>query len=192
MTDSIPKPQYTVWQAVAVAMAAAKRALEEVRALSRIPGPPGEPGPEGKRGPRGEAGEKGNPGDVGRQGLAGLPGKDGADADDIVETLEDGGRFLVKQYIRDGEVFKEFRHKTAMPVFRGVWTEGQYEVGDMVMWGGSMFCAAVDTKAKPDTNKDWTLATRRGRDGKDGKAGKDGERGAKGEKGDLGPRGFPT
>ena len=139
MTDSIPKPQYTVWQAVAVAMAAAKRALEEVRALSRVPGPQGEPGPEGKRGLIGPVGQPGAPGPIGRDGKPGLPGKDGGDADDIVETLEDGGRYLVKQYIRDGKVFKEFRHKTAMPVFRGVWTEGQYEVGDMVMWGGSMF-----------------------------------------------------
>jgi hypothetical protein len=191
MTDSIPKPQYNVWQAVAVAMAAAKRALEEVRARTPVPGPPGEPGKDGRRGEPGKDGKDGAPGQTGRDGKPGIAGKDGADADDIVEKLEDGGRYLVKQYIRDGKVFKEFRHRTAMPVFRGVWTEGQYEVGDMVMWGGSMFCAAVDTKAKPDTNKDWTLATRRGRDGKDGKSIK-GDTGPPGPKGDMGPRGFPT
>lgn len=45
MTESsLPPPRYTLWQALQTALALASRALEEVRALARVPGPPGEPG----------------------------------------------------------------------------------------------------------------------------------------------------
>lgn len=44
------KPRYTIWQAIAAALEAAAKALEEVRALARLPGPQGEPGPQGKPG----------------------------------------------------------------------------------------------------------------------------------------------
>ncbi len=46
----IPKPQYTVWQAISAALALATRALNEVRALARIPGPQGEKGEKGEAG----------------------------------------------------------------------------------------------------------------------------------------------
>lgn len=42
--STLPKPQYTIWQALAAAIALAQRAIEEVRALARQPGPPGPPG----------------------------------------------------------------------------------------------------------------------------------------------------
>ena len=35
-------------------------------------------------------------------------------------------------------------------------------------WGGSLFIAQADTEAKPETNDDWKLAVKRGRNGKDG------------------------
>ncbi len=46
----IPKPEYTIWQAISTAIALATRALNEVRALARIPGPPGEKGEKGEAG----------------------------------------------------------------------------------------------------------------------------------------------
>jgi hypothetical protein len=45
--SSLPKPQYSIWQAVSAALAIGQRALEEVRALSREPGPQGERGVDG-------------------------------------------------------------------------------------------------------------------------------------------------
>lgn len=45
-----PKPQYTIWQAISAALALATRALNEVRALARIPGPQGEKGEKGEAG----------------------------------------------------------------------------------------------------------------------------------------------
>jgi hypothetical protein len=46
----IPKPSYTIWQAISAALALATRALNEVRALARMPGPPGPKGDTGNDG----------------------------------------------------------------------------------------------------------------------------------------------
>ncbi len=46
----IPKPEYSIWQAISTAIALATRALNEVRALARIPGPQGEKGEKGEAG----------------------------------------------------------------------------------------------------------------------------------------------
>ncbi len=46
----IPKPTYSIWQAISTALALATRALNEVRALARIPGPQGEKGEKGEPG----------------------------------------------------------------------------------------------------------------------------------------------
>lgn len=55
-------------------------------------------------------------------------------------------------------------------VFRGVFTEGSYEAGDTVTWGGSVWIALRSTTDKPEpTSKDWALAAKKGRDGIDGK-----------------------
>lgn len=77
---TIPPPQYTLTEALSVCLAMCQRALVEVRALSRIPGPAGDVGPEGKRGPPGEPGARGERGEPGKQGPAGATGRDGVDA----------------------------------------------------------------------------------------------------------------
>jgi integrin beta 3 len=168
MTD-IPKPQYTVWQSVAVAMAAARRALEEVRALSRLPGPPGEQGPEGRRGLKGDKGDPGPEGREGRQGRVGDKGADGLGWDSMEKIDEaDEYGFRIK---RDGVVVQEY--KWAKPqanfadVYKGVWRAGDFRRGDVVTLSGSLFVAQCDTTAKPETGDDWKLAVKRGRDGKD-------------------------
>src|SRR5207344_3006210 len=69
---AIPAPQYTMFEALGTCLALAQRALAEVRALARIPGP------EGKRGLKGEPGEKGDRGEKGLPGAVGAPGGDAA------------------------------------------------------------------------------------------------------------------
>lgn len=128
----------------------------------------------------------------GNDGAPGAPGESGIGFDEIEEEYEDDGRYLIRRFVRNGEVLKSFRHKTVTPIFRGPWTEKQWDRGDMVFFGGTTFCAVRDTKAKPDTNDDWQMASRRGRDGRNGSDGKPGERGLKGDKGDIGPRGLPA
>jgi hypothetical protein len=197
MSDNlIPAPQYTLNEAIAVCLTMCQRALTEVRALARIPGPVGQTGAEGKAGPRGEKGdrgEKGERGESGKQGPPGLDGKDGErgakgepgrNATDLtliqemieqrveraIEAVEitspDGGRTLCWSF---GNKVREI--KTALVLDAGVWKEGMtYVRGDGVTLGGQFFIVQVETTtAKPLKNgsDDWRLAVQRGRDGRD-------------------------
>jgi integrin beta 3 len=163
-----------------------QRALAEVRALSRLPGPPGDTGPEGKKGGAGEKGERGEAGAMGPMGPAGLDGKAGAPGPQgepgrpaadlaflqnyateqvgralkaVLVTSSDGGRTLRWAI---GDTVHEI--KTALVLDAGVWKEGaSYAAGDGVTLGGSFFIAQADTSSKPPSD-DWRLAVRAGRD----------------------------
>ena len=188
---TIPAPQYTLTEAMGVCLAMCQRALAEVRALERMPGPPGETGPEGKRGEKGDTGEKGERGEPGAQGATGPAGSDGKDGapgqkgepgrnaadlnylqnyagEQIARALKtatmttpDGGRTLRWAI---GDATHEI--KTALVLDAGVWKEGaSYVPGDAVTLGGSLFIAQAETAAKPGKSDDWRLAVQRGKDG---------------------------
>jgi hypothetical protein len=59
---AIPAPQYTFAEALGTCLAVARRALDEVRSLARIPGPRGFKGERGEQGETGPAGRDGYPG----------------------------------------------------------------------------------------------------------------------------------
>jgi integrin beta 3 len=126
---------------------------------------------------------------VGRDGKDGERGKDGNDGFSLEDlTFEHtGDRDLVLRFSR-GELVKEFRVTIPGFVDCGVWREGEFQKGDAVTWGGSLWIAQADAvKGKPgDKDGGWRLAVKTGRDGKEGKPGKDGERGLPGAKGDPG------
>jgi len=191
----IPAPQYTLTEALSVCLAMCHRAIAEVRALSRMPGPAGELGPEGKRGlqgERGERGEKGERGEPGKQGTAGDAGKDGergqkgepgrnaADLTLLQEYIEqrvermveaasvttpDGGRTM--HWSLGSKVHQV---KTALVLDAGIWKDGAYSPGDGVTAGGSFWIAQTETTAKPGKSDDWRLAVKRGTDGRDYRA----------------------
>lgn len=49
--------------------------------------------------------------------------------------------------------------------YRGVWSEAEYQKGDAVSFGGSLWiCRTDQTAAKPGTSPDWQLAVKKGRD----------------------------
>lgn len=160
MSESIPKPTYTIWQAIGSALALSLRAIDEIRALARLPGPQG---------------EKGDPGQ---------DGKDGMGFEDLTIEHEDGGRVVVYR-LALGDRLKEFRCTTDTVLDRGVFKDGDtYERGDMVTWGGSGWVCQKETRAKPgDGSSDWRLFVKKGRDGKDGINGKDGTPGLNGKDG---------
>lgn len=57
-----------------------------------------------------------------------------------------------------------------MLIFKGVWTAGEFDLGDVVQRDGSMWHAKKTTAAEPgilDANRDWQLLIKRGQDGKD-------------------------
>jgi hypothetical protein len=198
MTDKphIPAPHYTWLEALGASLALARRAIDEVRALARMPGPPGDTGPEGKRGVQGERGEKGERGEPGKpgatgpagvdgqngeRGLKGEPGRNASDMafiqEQIVQLVEravaamdftskDGGRTI--QVLHGGALLREI--KTWLVLDAGVWKEGtNYVRGDGVTLGGSFFIAQQDTSAKPGASDEWRLAVKRGTDGRDAK-----------------------
>lgn len=129
MTGLVPK--YTIWEAIQAALSVATKALEEVRSLSRLPGP---------------------------------PGLDGIDFDEMEIVERDAGVFM---QLSRGDAVKEWR----LPVmrYRQVYQEGKdYDRGDTVTWGGSLWHCEGKTSAKPDApDSGWRLAVKKGRDGKD-------------------------
>jgi len=63
------------------------------------------------------------------------------------------------------------REAFSMPVLldKGVYAQDtDYEAGDVVSWGGSMWIAQSNTKEKPGATAAWRLSVKHGRDGKDG------------------------
>jgi hypothetical protein len=129
----------------------------------------------------------------GKDGAPGAPGKDGRDGKDglsfdafSLEPEYDGERTLRLRWsdAKGNEQVREWR----LPVmlYREIWkADAQYEAGDSVRYGGSLWLATTNTSEKPgDGCKDWRLVARAGRDGRDGAPG------AKGEKGDPGRPGL--
>lgn len=142
---SLPKPQYTIWQAISAALALAMRATEEVRALSREPGPKGDPGPQGEP---------------------------GFQIDEFFVDVENDRTFVFK--FRRGEKVAEWGRATLpVQIYRGVFKFGQsYERGDTITWDNSTWHCNQPTNDKPGNgNKSWQLCARKGADGKDGKDG---------------------
>lgn len=87
--------------------------------------------------------------------------------DHVALESGDGRSFAVGVVLASGKsIESDFTVPTM--IYRGIWKEGEYERGDCVTWGGSMFhCDAEKTTAKPETSTDWKLCAKRGRDGKD-------------------------
>jgi integrin beta 3 len=109
------------------------------------------------------------PGPAGKDGAPGRDGADGLGFDDFEEVQDDDGRTITRRY-KSGDRVKEFVHKTAVELYRGVYVEGKtYERGDRVTWAGSEWHANETTTTKPGESKAWTLTVKRGRDGRDGR-----------------------
>ncbi|QOF71466.1 hypothetical protein IG197_27620 [Aminobacter sp. SR38] len=109
---------------------------------------------------------------LGKDGDPGQPGKDGKDGfnlEDFDATVMDDGRTVLLSFERSDLSYKI---ELGFPVmlYRGVFTEREYERGDTVTWAGSLWhCDAAKTTEKPgEGSSSWTLAAKRGRDGKDG------------------------
>ncbi len=135
-------PKYNIWEAVNTALTIGLKALEEIRALARTPGPAGADGKDGS------------------------PGKDGIGFDDFTADFEDDGRVDVLRLWNNGQVVKEIRRQTKTALYRGVHDkERTYQPGDIVTWNGSGW--HCNTEAKGICGGDnWTLAVKKGRDGK--------------------------
>jgi hypothetical protein len=204
---TIPGPGYSLLDGLGTCLAVAQRALLEVRALARIPGP------EGKRGPAGERGEAGKAGPAGSAGRAGIDGKDGEPGPQgkpgALPVARDWTPGIVHYagtvVAYAGASFQATRdtgqapghadwiclarpgRDAAMPTVRGTFAEGEtYAALDIVALGGSSFIARHDAPgACPGSG--WQLIASAGKPGKPGPKGDDGASGERGERGSTGP-----
>lgn len=96
----------------------------------------------------------------------GRDGRDGVGFDDL-DVVHDGERTVTLRFIC-GEDVKAFTLKFSVPLYRGVYRDGEaYERGDMATFGGSIWHCNAETSEKPgEGSTAWTLAAKRGRDGR--------------------------
>ena len=91
--------------------------------------------------------------------------RDGIDALPIedIEITQDGRNVTLKL----GNIERTLKLDSIID--RGVWSVGEYEKGDAVTYGGSLWIAQKESpEGAPGTNKEqWRLAVKKGRDGKD-------------------------
>jgi integrin beta 3 len=112
---------------------------------------------------------------VGKDGRDGANGKDGRDGIELSSfdaiVLDDDRTVELKFISGEEERVASFKWPTVLD--RGVYKAGeQYDAGDAVTWGGSLWIAQRATDQKPDTpDSGFRLAVKRGRDGKDAKVG---------------------
>lgn len=103
----------------------------------------------------------------GERGKDGEPGQDGIGFDDM--TLDYDGERGFTFLFQKGERIEERRFVVPVILDRGVYrAENVYAKGDAVSYGGSVWIAQRETKARPDGSSDWRLSVKAGRDGKDG------------------------
>lgn len=87
---------------------------------------------------------------------------------EMEELLDEGRTIKRTTFYTDGEIFSR-EHKTAMALYRGVWREGNYETGDTVTRGGSVWHCQYPTHDVPGTGSQaWKLMVKEGARGKDG------------------------
>ena len=99
-------------------------------------------------------------------GKDGRDGVDGLGFDDL-SVDHDGERRIALKFTRAG-ICKEFAVELPVVLDRGVYkAEGEYQKGDAVTWGGSLWIAQKDVpESKPGEDGGWRLAVKKGRDSK--------------------------
>lgn len=100
----------------------------------------------------GPAGKDGTNGKDGVDGKDGTPGKDGVNGIATREELKAAAQ----------EVFADFQVRTFADVWQGTYKPGElYTRGVFTTWGGSLWLALSDTKAKPGETPDWKLVVKK-------------------------------
>lgn len=127
--------------------------------------------PQAKNGEDGRDGLPGVPGRDGAPGGKGADGTNGADGfglGDFDATLGEDGRTITLAFSR-GDVLVEKQIKLAVILDQGVYkADSDYQRGDAVSHGGSLWIAQRDAPGVPGTPESgWRLAVKKGRDGKD-------------------------
>lgn len=99
-------------------------------------------------------------------GKDGCDGVDGLGFDDL--SIEHDGERRISLKFSRGDICKAFAVDLPVVLDRGVYKpDGEYQKGDAVTWGGSLWIAQKDAPAdKPGLGDGWRLAVKKGRDGR--------------------------
>ena len=99
-------------------------------------------------------------------GKDGCDGVDGLGFDDL--SIEHDGERRISLKFSRGDICKAFAVDLPVVLDRGVYKpDGEYQKGDAVTWGGSLWIAQKDgPESKPGEDGSWRLAVKKGRDGK--------------------------
>lgn len=192
-----PRPKYTISESIGVVLAVARRALEEVRELSRLPGPQGKQGIPGRQGEQGQQGDQGPIGPEGKRGESGPPGSIAG-----VEPWSDRVHYEGAVCTHDGatyqancDTFKQPPHQDwrciaaagkdgadgqSFEILGTFDADCEYRKMNVVALNGASFAARRDNPG-PCPGDGWQLIAAQG------KRGDKGERGAKGDRGPAGP-----
>jgi hypothetical protein len=93
------------------------------------------------------------------------PPRDGFGFDDLSFDY-DGERTLTLRFTK-GDETKEFPINLPIPIYRGVYRDGEeYKKGDTTTWAGSVWIARDNTINHPRDGVSWQLAVKAGRDGR--------------------------
>jgi integrin beta 3 len=92
----------------------------------------------------------------------GKDGVDGLNADEFQFSFDLETRLFSATH-KDRVLFSQ---RIPFPKYIDVWTDGQYEQGFVVTFGGHGWIAKRDTASKPGTDDSWQLFVKKGRDGK--------------------------
>lgn len=144
-------PQYEAFRAfarevIALEVLKAKTELKEIltrEAPKIVEGPPGKDGKDGANGTDGKDGQN---------GIDGKPGERGSDG---IATREELQAEFEKRVA-------ELNVRTFADIYQGVYKPGEsYTRSNFTTWGGSLWLALVDTKAKPGETPDWKLVVKK-------------------------------
>jgi hypothetical protein len=104
---------------------------------------------------------------------------------DITMDRADDLRTFMFGFRKTGGELKQAIFSMPVMIYRGIFKMGdQYDIGDVVTWGGSAWHSQVNNnKSEPGKNDDWKLMVKEGRKGKDGKDGEQGPQGPPGRPG---------
>lgn len=95
--------------------------------------------------------------------------RDGFSLDDFDIAPMPDGRTIEMSFTAADGTKHTYELQFPVAIYRGVYRDSeQYQHGDTVTWGGSLWHCERATTEKPGT-ADWVLAVKKGRDGKDAK-----------------------
>jgi len=87
--------------------------------------------------------------------------------DETIPEISADSRVVTLSIKRTSGVVTKRGFAVPTMIYRGIWKEGEYQLGDVTTYGGQLWHCQQETKTQPGVSPDWKLCVRKGMDGKD-------------------------